>query len=228
MTVGLVDWMIIGCCVTALVLWGRAFPYPSILIRWLLPPRKRWPEAQIRDWLANARPAPAYLRFFSRDPERHPPAASGLVAPADGLVTSLDCRDGIRYVVIALSFWDVHVQRCPEAGRVSEVCPLGSEYMDGEGRQFAFLAEKPCPVQIRICVQTASGEIAIRLITSLAARRLESFVKVGDSVVRGQRIGKILLGSTVVLEIPEQWPLRIQAGERVWAGDTLVTQELTI
>lgn len=226
--VSLVDGVIIGCCVAALVLWVWAFPYPSVLIRWLLPPRKRWPEAQIRGWLSKGRLTPAYVRFFYRDPDRISPITPGLVSPADGLVTSLDCRGGIRYVVIALSFWDVHVQRCPCVGIVSEVRSLGSEYMDGEGRQFAFLAAKCCPVQLRIIVQTALGEIAIRLITSLAARRLESFVKGGENVARGQRIGKILLGSTVVLEIPENWPIQVSIGERVWAGETLVTRDLAV
>ena len=41
---------------------------------------------------------------------------------------------------------------------------------------------------------------------------------------RGQRIGKILLGSTVVLELPEAWPVLVGRGDRVWAGETLVAQ----
>lgn len=224
---GFFDWLILGGCAVALILWAHAFPHPSILIRRLLPPRKRWPEVQIRKWVANGRPAASYLRFFYRDPDRSVPAEAGLLAPADGLVTSLACRDGIRYVVIALSFWDVHVQRSPETGRVMTLQSFGQEYMDGEGRDFAFLMEKPCPVQLRIVVQTAVGEIAIRLVTSLAARRLKSFVKEGEVVERGQRIGKILLGSTVVLEMPEQWPVRLRLGDRVRAGETRVTDELT-
>ncbi|WP_083250718.1 phosphatidylserine decarboxylase [Acidihalobacter aeolianus] len=227
MTVDLIDWVVITVCVAVIVLWVKAFPYPSILIRWLLPPKKRWPEAQIRGWLLKGSPPSSYLSFFNRDPERIAPAGHGLVAPADGLVTSLECRNGIRYVVIALTFWDVHVQRSPEAGRVSEISTMGSEFMDGEGRDFAFLATKASPVQMRIVVQTAFGQIAIRLITSFAARRLESFVMVGESVVRGQRIGKIMLGSTVVLEIPERWSVLVREGGRVRAGETLVTMDLS-
>lgn len=94
--------------------------------------------------------------------------------------------------------------------------------MDGEGREFAFLRDKPCPVQKRVVLAARVGEVAVRLITSLAARRIEAWVKPEDAVGRGQRIGRILLGSTVVLELPPQLPLRVQIGERVRAGETIV------
>lgn len=219
-----VDSLLLLLCVVVLVLWASAFPYPSVLIRWLLPPQKRWPEAQIRGWLKDDTVDKSYSRFFYRDPERAVPAETGLVSPADGLVTSLECRAGIRYIVIALSLWDVHVQRCPERGAITRVERLGSNYMDGEGRGFAFLAEKCLPVQIRIAIQLEQSVIAVRLITSLAARRLEAFVDVGDCVTRGQRLGRILLGSTVVLEVPEDWPVLVSHGARVTAGETLVSR----
>lgn len=205
-------------------LWVRYFPYPSPLIRRWLPPGKRWPEMQIRGWLAGGRFQTSFLQFFYRDPERHPLDGRSLVAPADGLITSTDSKNGVRYVVIALSFWDVHVQRSPAAGVVVGVDPSGDTFMDGEGREFAFLRAKCCPVQQRIVLRTAAGELAVRLITSLAARRIETWVKPGDTVDRGQRIGRILLGSTVVLELPEPFPAIARAGDRVRAGESPIAE----
>lgn len=200
------------------------FPYPSPLVRRWLPARKRWPEAQIRGWLRSGHFQRGFLRYFYRDPERTAPPGTSLLAPADGLVTSAEVRDGIRYLVIALSFWDMHVQRSPLAGKVVKVDSHGDDFMDGEGREFAFLREKGCPVQKRVLLATESGRIAVRLITSLAARRIETWVSAGNEIKRGQRIGRILLGSTVVLELPPHAMLLVRVGERVWAGETPVAE----
>ncbi|MGH9600517.1 MAG: phosphatidylserine decarboxylase [Terracidiphilus sp.] len=212
---------------SAVGLWGRYFPYPSPVVRRWLPARFRWPEQQIRDWLSNRRFQRAFLRYFYRDPERFPPEGTSVIAPADGIVTGTDVRDGTRYLVIALSFWDMHVQRSPASGVVVSVDDSGDTFMDGEGQQFAFLKGKHCPVQKRIVLETGSGRLAVRLITSLAARRIEAWVKPGDEVSRGQRIGRILLGSTVVLELPATAPLLVPTGVRVRAGETPVANAVT-
>ena len=217
--------IVILCLVAAaVVLWALYFPYPSPLIRRWLPPRKRWPEAQIRTWLKQGGFQRAFLRHFYSDPERIAPPGNSMLAPADGLVTSAEKHEGVRYLVIALSFWDMHVQRSPVSGKVLSVESCGDGFMDGEGREFAFLREKPCPVQKRLLIATDAGRVAVRLITSLAARRIETWVRAGDEIERGQRIGRILLGSTVVLELPVTMNLLVRTGDRVWAGETAVAE----
>lgn len=212
----------------ALLLWGLYFPNPSPLVRRWLPPRKRWPETQIRSWLKSGQFQRAFLGHFYSDPERVAPAGNSVIAPADGLVTSADVRDGVRYLVIALSFWDMHVQRSPACGRVVSVRAHGDDFMDGEGREFVFLRVKSCPVQKRLVIAADCGQFAVRLITSVAARRIETWVEEGEQIERGQRIGRILLGSTVVLELPAATKLLVRTGDRVWAGETAVAEGLTI
>lgn len=226
MTILIVQLAVIAALGAAMVAWALFFPHPSPLVRRWLPPRKRWPEAQIRQWLKNNRYQGAFLRHFYADPERIAPPGTTLIAPADGLVTGTDVRDGIRYLVVALSFWDMHVQRSPVAGKVVAVQAHGDGFMDGEGREFAFLREKNCPVQKRIVIETPDGTVAVRLITSLAARRIETWVEEGQAIERGQRIGRILLGSTVVLELPSTGKMLVREGDRVWAGETEVAEGL--
>ncbi|CAM5367455.1 phosphatidylserine decarboxylase [Rhodanobacter lindaniclasticus] len=226
MTVLVLQIAILCLLIGAIVLWAIYFPYPSPLIRRWLAPRKRWPESQIRMWLQRGEFQHAFLRHFYSDPERVAPPGTAMLAPADGLVTSAEVRGDVRYLVIALSFWDMHVQRSPLAGRVLSVESQGDDFMDGEGREFAFLREKTCPVQKRLVMATDAGQVAVRLITSVAARRIETWVKAGEEIERGQRIGRILLGSTVVLELPATTKLLVRTGDRVWAGQTLVAEGL--
>ena len=226
MTILVLQIAILGLLAAAIATWALYFPYPSPLIRRWLAPRKRWPETQIRMWLQRGGFQRAFLRHFYSDPERIAPPGTSMLAPADGLVTSADVRGDVRYLVIALSFWDMHVQRSPLAGRVLSVESQGDGFMDGEGREFAFLREKTCPVQKRIVLATDAGQVAVRLITSIAARRIETWVKDGEVIERGQRIGRILLGSTVVLELPAATKLLVRTGDRVWAGETLVAEGL--
>ncbi len=216
--------IILGVLVAAIVMWGVCFPYPSPLIRRWLPARKRWPELQIREWARTGAFASSYIKYFDRDPERAPPPGLSVLAPADGLVTGTELRDDTVYLVIALSLWDMHVQRSPLAGTVVSVQAHGDCFTDGEGRDFTFLREKKCPVQTRVVIRTAHGDFAVRLITSVAAKRIETWVNVGDSIQRGQRIGRILLGSTVVLELPANTQLLVKKGERVRAGETPVAE----
>lgn len=217
--------LIILCAlVAAIVLWAVYFPYPSPLIRRCLPVRKRWPQLQIREWVRTGAFASSYVKFFDRDPERTPPPGSSVLAPADGLVTGTELRGDTRYLVIALSLWDMHVQRSPLGGTVVSVQTHGDCFMDGEGREFAFLREKQCPVQSRVVIDTARGKLAVRLITSVSARRIETWVHAGDSIQRGQKVGRILLGSTVVLELPVSAQLLVKKGERVRAGETPVAE----
>lgn len=226
MTILVLQIVILCLVAAAVMLWALYFPYPSPLIRRWLPPRKRWPETQIRAWLQRGEFQRAFLRHFYSDPERIAPHGTSMLAPADGLVTSADVHGEVRYLVIALSFWDMHVQRSPVSGTVIEVESHGDGFMDGEGRQFAFLREKSSPVQKRLVIATDCGQVAVRLITSLAARRIETWVTDGEEVARGQRIGRILLGSTVVLELPATTRLLVRTGDRVWAGETPVAEGL--
>jgi len=228
MAVLVVQIVILCLLVSAGVLWALYFPYPSPLIRRWLPPRKRWPENQIRSWLKSGGFQRSFLDYFNRDPERQALPGTSLLAPADGRVSGTDVRDGVCYLVIALSFWDMHVQRSPTSGKVLRVEAHGDGFMDGEGQEFSFLREKTCPVQKRLVIVTDGGQVAVRLITSLAARRIDTWVRGGESVGRGQRIGRILLGSTVVLELPATTKLLVRTGDRVWAGETAVAEGLTV
>lgn len=215
---------IVALClmVIAIVLWWVYAPYPSPWVRRWLPDRHRWPIGQIRGWLQTGQFPRSFLKYVYRDPERIPPAGTAILAPADGRVSSVEIHNDRCYLVITLSFWDIHVQRSPVSGTIIKIESLGREFMMGAGHDRAFLREKYCPVQKRVMIASAWGEMAVRFITSLMERRIEIWVRELEPVVRGQRIGRIHLGSAVVLELPKTLQVVVRTGQRVWAGRTPV------
>jgi len=219
------------CCLLgaggiAVGLWARHFPFPSPVVKPLLPPEQRWPTEQVREWALSGRPDAGFLAFFERDPERTVPPGNDLVAPADGVLLEVFVKGGRRYAVIALSYWDVHVQRSPCAAVVREVREHGDTLMDGEGAAAVFLRDKVAPVQKVVVLDTAAGPVEVRLVTSLSARRVEVWVEPGRKLAKGERIGRILMGSTVVLDVPEQVDIVAAVGSRVVAGETVLSKEL--
>ncbi|HEX3653475.1 MAG TPA: phosphatidylserine decarboxylase [Rhizomicrobium sp.] len=223
-----VQLVIICLCALIAALWAAAFPYPSPVVRPFLPPNKRWPTAEIMHWVEARTFDPGFLEFFARDPERVVPKGANLVSPADGLVRTVTFRDGITFLVIALSFWDVHVVRAPVAGVVKDIEQEGLYFTRNESeadiRKSFFLRGKAAPVQQIVTLGTSLGEVRVRLITSYWASRLKVWVHRGQRVDKGQRLGRILLGSTVVLELPGKVDFSVQVGERVKGGESIIAK----
>lgn len=200
------------------------WPYPSPLVGPLLPPRRRWPTELVKEWVESERFAPAFVRFFNRDPERTVPPGDDPVAPADGVVKDIIEKDGKSWFVVGLSFWDVHVVRTPLAGRVTGVAIEGVSFFRdrSESHEMAYLDGKAGPVQAVISLETAMGPLELRLITSWSASRLKVSAITGQDLAKGQRVGRIQLGSTVVIDFPDTPTFEVTKGERVVAGETLI------
>ncbi|MEQ1920273.1 MAG: phosphatidylserine decarboxylase [Elusimicrobiota bacterium] len=191
------------------------FPEKYIFDESDLPPNSGWNMRRILADLEAGRVAEDFLRFFDRDPERRTPEEPGLVvAPADGLL-ELRRREGrAPEFVVHLRLTDVHVQRVPLAGTVKDVRSEGSGffYPDQEG----YLGG----VQTVTTVDSATGIYVVRQITTLITRRIENDLRPGNAVVTGQRLGRIRLGSTVILELPGRWEILACDGQKVVGGET--------
>jgi phosphatidylserine decarboxylase len=218
--------VLVVICLGSLASWAICFPYPSPLIKPLLSPRLRWPQSQITSWIEQGTVGADYLHFFNRDPDRHPPPGDNLVSPSDGILQALAFQDGITYVVVGLSFWDVHVVRSPVSGVVTDIEPEGYYFTRNASkrdlRDAIFLRGKTAPVQEIVSLSTVHGPVRVRLITSYWASRLKIWVHVGQHLAKGERIGRILLGSTVVAELPGHAQLTVREQQRVVGGETVI------
>jgi phosphatidylserine decarboxylase len=219
---------ILALCGLALFLLCTNFPYPSPLAKPFLAPKQRWPTEQVMSWVEQGQFDADFAHYFARDPERKIPAGAALVSPADGIVQNIATIADTTFLVVGLSFWDVHVVRTPVAGTVKSVEMEGA-YLErlstpARVRELSFLRGKEAPVQAVITLATARGDVKVRMITSYWASRLKVWVYPGRRLAKGERIGRIVLGSTVVTEFPGKVNFDVPIGVHVLGGETAVLQ----
>jgi phosphatidylserine decarboxylase len=159
-----------------------------------------------------------FVLFFFRDPQRTPPAdPDAIVSPADGRIMEVleEARDGKpgRRISVFLSIFDVHVNRSPVAGRITAIeYRTGKFYAAMRGRASAENEQN------EFHVQSDRGEVFFKQIAGWVARRIVVWKAVGDSVVRGERVGMIRFGSRMDIWLPEGVEILVRPGQHVAGG----------
>lgn len=223
----LIQLTIISACLALLGDYALRFPFPSRVVAPFLHPKKRWPVEQLWKWVEDGSPDPGFLRFFMRDPERRIPPGDDWVSAVDGTVLAKLSRGRRNFLVISLNVWDVHVGRAPFPGTITGYVDHGN-IIDSDradplrDEPYYFLRGKRAPKQRYMELQTSYGLARIRFITSYLSRRIEFFHPVGSTLSKGARIGRMLFGSTCVIEVDEQYSFDVKEGQRMVAGETII------
>jgi len=159
-----------------------------------------------------------FVLYFFRDPERTAPGGpETIVSPADGRVMevveeSLGGNPGLR-ISIFLSIFDVHVNRSPVAGRITAI-----EYRSGKFYAAMRARASAENEQNTFHVSTEHGEVVFKQIAGWVARRILCWKSVGDTVMRGERIGMIRFGSRMDIWLPGRVEILVRPGQQVAAG----------
>ena len=194
------------------------FALAALVLFWLWPPL---------GWLATV--ATLWCVYFFRDPPRVTPAREGIVvAPADGRVSSVteavpppELNFGTRQlprVSIFMSVFDCHVNRSPIAGRVERMVYRAGAFVSADLDKASESNERNVLV-----ISSGSGpRLVVVQIAGLVARRIVPFVREGDAIAAGQRIGMIRFGSRVDVYLPEGSMPLVAQGQVVTAGETVL------
>jgi phosphatidylserine decarboxylase len=174
-----------------------------------------------------------WVASFFRDPVRTTPRGDRLiVAPADGLVTmiakvrppaELRGPDGLAdgeytRVSIFMSVFDVHINRSPISGRVKRIAYVPGKFVNADLDKASEDNERQ-----HLLIEAADGlKIGFTQIAGLVARRILAFVREGDMVEAGQRVGLIRFGSRVDVYLPAGTGPRVLLGQRAIAGETVL------
>jgi len=168
----------------------------------------------------------ALLAFFFRDPERMVPQGERLVlAPADGRIVAIKpftdwqgpFGEPLTRVSIFLSVLDVHVNRAPLTAVVNAVTHTPGRFVAAWGE--AASAENE---QTLIHFASPDGDVWVKQIAGLVARRIVCRLKPGQKVAAGDRIGLIRFGSRVDCILPAAAELKVRRGQAVKGGSTIL------
>ena len=194
------------------------FALASLILFWLWAPL---------GWLLTL--ATAWCAYFFRDPPRVTPVRDGIVvAPADGRVSQIVTAPPpqelglggrpLPRISIFMSVFDCHINRSPVAGRIERVVYRAGKFLSADLDKASEDNERNALV-----IATAAGQrLAVVQIAGLVARRIVPFVREGDSVVAGQRIGMIRFGSRVDVYLPEGARALAAEGQTAVAGETVL------
>lgn len=170
-----------------------------------------------------------FCLYFFRDPERvAPPRSNVFLAPADGLVVSVEPAipplelglplTPLPRVAIFLSVLDVHVNRAPIAGTVTRIAYHAGRFLSAADDKASDENERNA-----LAIKLPSGqEIAVVQIAGLIARRIVCEVTEGQTLFAGERFGLIRFGSRTDLYLPAGTIPQVAVGQRMIGGETVI------
>jgi phosphatidylserine decarboxylase len=188
------------------------------------------------------------LRFY-RDPERVATETKKVIlSPADGKVvyvskvekgsslvstkgerrfklneiTNTNLLTEVAYLVgIDMNVLNVHVNRSPIGGKAVFQKRTKGKFISLRKPESDVLNER-----IATIIDNGAFRVGVVQIASRLVRRIVSYIREGDSLEIGQRIGAIIFGSQVDVVIPELESLRIavKPGDELRAGVSIIAR----
>ena len=165
----------------------------------------------------------AFMAFFFRDPKRTAPAdASLVVSPADGRVTRIEKlspeEDNSPTVVsIFLSPFDVHINRAPLAGTITDVSYTRGKFLMATKEEASLVNE-----QNALTIRGERITVVCKQIAGILARRIVCWKRAGDALNLGERFGLIKFSSRTDLILPPEVEVTVSEGTRVRGGVSVI------
>jgi phosphatidylserine decarboxylase len=117
-----------------------------------------------------------------------------------------------------MSVFDVHINRAPISGRVKRIAYVPGKFVNADLDK----ASKDNERQHFLIEGAGGAMVGFTQIAGLVARRILAFVREGDLVEAGQRVGLIRFGSRVDVYLPAGTGPRVLLGQRTIAGETVL------
>lgn len=164
-----------------------------------------------------------FVAFFFRNPHRDVPTDRSLiVSPADGRVVVVKPVDGRdpqagTLVSIFLSVFDVHVNRAPVGGTITETVYRRGKFIIATAERASVENE-----QNIVTVENEQVKVVFKQIAGAIARRIVFWKRTGDQVALGERVGLIKFGSRTDLILPLKVSIEVKPGDRVKGGVSII------
>ncbi|HKR22316.1 MAG TPA: phosphatidylserine decarboxylase family protein [Pyrinomonadaceae bacterium] len=164
----------------------------------------------------------AFMAYFFRDPQRITPDDPNLVvAPADGKVTRVkpvaDGADSPTVVSIFLSPLDVHINRAPIQGKITDMVYSRGKFLMATNEMASLVNE-----QNALTIEGEKITVVCKQIAGILARRIVCWKKPGETVALGERFGMIKFSSRTDVLLPPNVQVTVTEGTRVRGGTTVI------
>lgn len=165
----------------------------------------------------------AFMAYFFRDPERELPGDENVVvSPADGRVTRVqlvdnDSDSSPTLVSIFLSPFDVHINRAPIAGKITNVTYMKGKFLIATNENASVVNE-----QNSLTIEGEKITVVCKQIAGILARRIVCWKRAGDRVALGERFGLIKFGSRTDIVLPATVLVLVRPGDRVKGGSSII------
>ena len=117
-----------------------------------------------------------------------------------------------------MSVFNVHVNRAPASGKITSIAYHSGRFFSANLDKASEQNEKNT-----ITMETLDGKkIVFVQIAGLIARRIVCWVKEGEDVKAGQRVGLIRFGSRLDVYLPIDSEISVRSGDIVKAGETVI------
>jgi phosphatidylserine decarboxylase len=163
-----------------------------------------------------------FCLWFFRDPERSiPPFSDIMVSPADGRIVEVfeteheGCT--VTKISIFMNVFNVHVNRMPIAGKIKSVTHKAGKFLAADKPEASYENE-----QNIIDIESSYGEVTVKQVAGLIARRTVCNAEVGDELPIGERFGMIKFSSRLEVFVPKGFDISVKNGDIVKAGETVL------
>lgn len=165
-----------------------------------------------------------FCLWFFRDPERSiPPFEDIMVSPADGKVVEVDdiAVEGVEFTKISIfmNIFNVHVNRMPIGGTIKSVLHKPGKFLAADKPEASYENE-----QNIIEIESQYGDVTVKQVAGLIARRTVCNAKEGDSLPIGERFGLIKFSSRVEVFVPKGFDISVENGNIVKAGESVIAK----
>ncbi len=174
-----------------------------------------------------------FIFYFFRDPNRSIPIEDFIISPADGTITFIgdtnipkEISGSLKTytkISIFLSILDVHVNRMPIDGKISNINYISGKFINATLNKSSNKNERNI-----IEIKNNNHSIYLVQIAGLIARRIVCNLKENQEVKKGDRIGIIKFGSRVDLYLPKNYNILVSNGQKVIGGETIISNPKNI
>lgn len=164
--------------------------------------------------------AAVFMAYFFRDPYRESPKGEGLIlAACDGTVTRVDDTENGKLVSVFMSPLDVHINRSPISGKVTNADYIKGKKNPATSNQASLTNERNT-----LTIEGEGLTVKTTQIAGIMARRIVCWAKEGDELRQGEKYGLIKFSSRTDVAMPPNVEVRVKIGDHVTGGETVIAQ----